>query len=63
MKKLILVLGLLAMGACVPLAPAGPLGPVGPVVPVGPVYQQPGPEIYDLPAHCTYDRFGQVICA
>ncbi len=54
MKKLILVAGLLAASACVyaPTAPYGGGGYGGPAE----------PDIYDLPAHCYYDQYQQVIC-
>lgn len=53
---LILALGALALSACVPVAPYGGYGGYG-----GPL--QVYPETYDLPAHCFYDTYGQVVCA
>ena len=52
MKKMIFISGLVALGACVPVYPVVPNG--------GTTYAQP--DTYDLPAHCYYDAYGNVLC-
>lgn len=56
MYKILIPLALVALSACVPVAPYGtPL--------YGGGYGGPaGPDEYDLPAHCYYDQYQQVIC-
>lgn len=55
MYKFLIPLALVALSACVPAAPYGGGGYGGPAV-------QQQPDEYDLPAHCIYDAYGQVIC-
>ncbi|GAB5449225.1 hypothetical protein [Gymnodinialimonas sp.] len=40
------------------LIPLALLAVLSACVPVAPVQ----PDVYDLPAHCSYDAYGQVIC-
>ncbi|WP_166486063.1 hypothetical protein [Jannaschia sp. CCS1] len=57
MYKLLIPLALVALSACVPVAPVG-----GPVYYGGQTVVPVEPDIYDLPAHCYYDAYRQVIC-
>lgn len=54
MYKLLIPLALVALSACVPVGPVYYGGQT--VVPVQ-------PDVYDLPAHCYYNAYGEVICA
>lgn len=56
MFKFIVPLAMLALSACVSV-PVGPYGGGygGPAV-------QVQPDEYDLPAHCIYDAYGQILC-
>lgn len=54
MYKLLIPLALVALSACVPVAPQGGGGYSAPA-------QQP--DTYDLPAHCIYDAYGQIVCS
>ena len=60
MTRLILIAGLLAMRACVPVSPYQTGGPGLGTPEPAPIYNEP--DIYDLPAHCYYDQSQNVIC-